>query len=340
MYEKIINEIKSNLGENKELNRNYLISQIDKYKNHPYSQEIIREISRMMWDYLDDVEKQEFIEINEKENPVRDILNEVIEYIQLEEFENALNMMNSFMVKFQRMFKDDKVSEYHFFENPLEEILFKKYIGTEKELRYIPDNQPYVDLYYIYGFLLFENNQLKEAEENLKTALEINPVDVNVILELCEIYKQDAGDEFFNKSCDALKYAYTPQNLAKYYRNLGYYYIEQNQMDAAIALYNYSLNYEVSLVAYTELQYISSKNINTEISAEKCLAILKEKNIQIGPNPFILKTLKTLTQEYEKNNYPNQALYFYNLLYQLTEDEKIARKISELEIMLNNSNII
>ena len=59
MYEEIIKEIKSNLGTNKDLNRQYLSSQIEIYKDHPYNKEIIREISRMMWDCLKENEKQE-----------------------------------------------------------------------------------------------------------------------------------------------------------------------------------------------------------------------------------------------------------------------------------------
>ena len=54
MYEEIIKEIKLNLGENKDLNRKYLASQMEKYKDHPYNVEITKEISRMMWDCLTD----------------------------------------------------------------------------------------------------------------------------------------------------------------------------------------------------------------------------------------------------------------------------------------------
>ena len=61
MYEDIIRNIKLNLGENNELNRKYLSSQIENYKDHPYNKEIIKEISRMMWDCLSDEEKKEFI---------------------------------------------------------------------------------------------------------------------------------------------------------------------------------------------------------------------------------------------------------------------------------------
>ena len=60
MYEDIINEIRLNLGENDDLNRRYLSGQIEKYKDHPYNKEIIKEISRMMWDCLSEDEKNEW----------------------------------------------------------------------------------------------------------------------------------------------------------------------------------------------------------------------------------------------------------------------------------------
>ena len=82
MYEEIIKRIKSNLGSNNDLNRQYLSDQMDVYKDHPYNKEIIREISRMMWDCLSEDEKQEFIDISARENPIMDILNDI--YYDLE----------------------------------------------------------------------------------------------------------------------------------------------------------------------------------------------------------------------------------------------------------------
>ena len=157
MYEEIIKEIKANLGENRDLNRQYLSSQIEVYKDHPYNKEIIKEISRMMWDCLSEDEKQEFIEISERENPIMDILNDIYYDIENGNYETPREELNAFMETFPEMFEDDKVSEYHYFTNPLEDLIFRKYIGAEKELRYIPDNQPLLDLYYVYRFLLLEN---------------------------------------------------------------------------------------------------------------------------------------------------------------------------------------
>ena len=338
MYEDIIKEIKANLGENKDLNRKFLSSQIDRYKDHPDNKEIIREISRMMWDCLSDDEKEEFIELSEKENPVMDILNEISKYIEKGDYKTALDKLKSFMNTFPGMFEDDKVSEYHSFTNPLEEIIFAKYIGAEKTMRYIPDDKPILDLYYIYGFLLFENQEFDEAEESLKKALKINPVSSRVILELSEIYKMHTYtfNKFIIYTSDALKYAYYPQDIARSYRNLGYYYVEENQLDVAAALYKYSMRFEMSIAAYSEIQYIQSKGQNTDLTLKECIEILESKNIQIGANPFVVESLEELSEEYEKNQLYNQSLYFYNLLYSISNDEKTFNKIKEIEKIINN----
>lgn len=340
MYDDIINEIKVNLGGNKDLDRKYLSGQIEKYKDHPYNKEILKEISRMMWDCLSDEEKLEFIEITNNENPVMDILNDVSYDVESGDYDAALEKLDKFMESFYPMFEDDRVSEYHFFTNPLEEILFYTYVGAEKEVRLIPDNQPLLDLYYIYGFLLLESQQLEKAEEYLKKAIKINPVSSRIILELCEIYKQHTYNynKYVTYTTEALKYAYYPQDLARCYRNLGSYYIEENQMETALALFKYSMEYDLSPFAYKDIIYIQSKN-ESDLSIEECKDIINSKNIQLGPNPLIVESLTELSNEYEENKLFAQAVYFYELLYTLTKDEKILEKINDCNNNLNNINI-
>ena len=70
MYKKVIEDIKRNLGPNNDLNRKYLISQIDIYKTHENSTEIVKEISRMIWECLTPEEQEEFVRIIEEENPI------------------------------------------------------------------------------------------------------------------------------------------------------------------------------------------------------------------------------------------------------------------------------
>ena len=337
MYEEIIKEIKSNLGENNELNRRYLTAQLDVYRDHPYNIEITREISRMIWDCLSQDEKEEFREITEKENKLMDILNEISSDIESGKYETALEKLDRFIENYPPMFEDDTVSEYHFFTNTLEEILFNEYIGAKKSIRYIPDNQPLLDLYYIYGFLLLENNQLDKSEIYLKKALRINPVSARIILELSEIYKIHTYtlNKFFIFTSNALKYAYYPNDIARCYRNLGHYYIEENQMETSLALFKYSMNYEMSPLAYVEINYIQSKNPDLKLTSRECEEIIKNKSIQLGANPFILETLEKLGREYEKNLLYKQAGYYYKLLYEITKDEKIIEKINFLKEKIN-----
>ena len=329
MYEEIIKEIKSNLGSNKDLNRQYLSDQIEIYKDHPYNKEIIKEISRMLWDCLSEDEKQEFIDISEKENPIMDILNDIYFDVENGNYETPLQKLDEFMETFPGMFEDDKVSEYHYFTNPLEEMIFRKYIGLKKELRYIPDNQPLLDLYYVYGFLLLESKQYEKAEEYLKKAIKINPVSARIILELTEIYKVHTYtfNEYVIRTSDALKYSYYPQDIARCYRNLGYYYVEENQMETALALYIYSMEYEASPLAYAEIKCIQSRE-DIKLTLNECIDIIKSKNIQLGVNPFILECLDELIDEYEKNNLTNQLLYFLELKFDITNDKKILEKIN------------
>ena len=336
MYEEIINEIKANLGENKELNKRYLSSQMEKYVDHPYNKEIIREISRMMWDCLTEEEQMEFAEISEKENPIMDILNDVSQDIEMGEFKTALEKLDKFIENYPAMFEDDKVSEYHFFTNPLEELLFYKYVGAEKIVRYIPDNKPVLDLYYIYGFLLLETNKYDKAEEYLKKAIKINPVSSRIILELCEIYKLHTYNynKYFMYATDALKYAYMPQDIARSYRSLGYYYIEENQFETAFALFRYSMEYELNPMAYSEINYIQNKDKSIDLSLDESMEIIKNKNIQLGANPFILETLDEFIREYEENKLYSQTLYFLELKYNLTNDEKLIEKIENLQELI------
>ena len=338
MYEEIIEEIKSNLGENNELNRKYLSDQIDIYKDHPYNKEIIKEISRLLWDCLSDDEKQEFIDMSEQENPIMDILNDIYYDVENGNYDIPLEKLNKFMETFTEMFEDDKVSEYHYFTNPMEDILFRKYIGSKKELRYIPENQPLLDLYYVYGFLLLENKEYDKSEYYLKKAIKINPVSARIILELTEIYKIHTYtlNEYYVRTCDALKFSYYPQDIARCYRNLGHYYIEEGQLETALAFYIYSMEYEPSPLAYTEIKFIQSKTDNMELSIEECVKIIDNKNIQIGPNPFILNTIDGFIEEYEKNKLYNQELYFLELKFDLENDQKTLDKINELNKLIGN----
>ena len=395
MTKEIINQIKRNLSGNPDLDRDYLVSQLDYYKNHESAYEIIKEISGLIWQSLDFYHEENNDE--SKKTNVSRILDEVIPLIENRDKKTALEKLDNFMshfedkyeteeihkesdfksnrsiteiqymryelnklsrspksynlnqkksnrvnwrkdVKINKMNKanDEEISvqkEYHSFLNPLEEILFYQYIGLEKELAYIPFNEPLFDLYYIYGTLLLENDDFAKAEEYLLKALRINPVSSKTILSLADIYKSKTRtyNRFFLYNVDALKFAYKNEDIARAYRNFGFFYVEENQLDIAAVFYDFSLNFDFNRQAFRELEYLKSRGINTEIDRKDAENVIESKKIQVGVNPFILDTLRIICADLENRKYYRGALYFYRILYDLTKDNHILGKINSIQ---------
>ena len=395
MTKEIINQIKRNLSGNPDLDRDYLVSQLDYYKNHESAYEIIKEISGLIWQSLD-FYHEENNEESKKTNVSR-ILDEVIPLIENRDKKTALEKLDNFMSHFEDKYENEEIhkesdfksnrsiteiqymryelnklsrspksynlnqkksnrvnwrkdvkinkmnkandeeisvqKEYHSFLNPLEEILFYQYIGLEKELAYIPFNEPLFDLYYIYGTLLLENDDFAKAEENLLKALRINPVSSKTILSLADIYRSKTRtyNRFFLYNVDALKFAYKNEDIARAYRNFGFFYVEENQLDIAAVFYDFSLNFDFNRQAFRELEYLKSRGINTEIDRKDAENVIESKKIQVGVNPFILDTLRIICADLENRKYYRGALYFYRILYDLTKDNHILGKINSIQ---------
>ena len=395
MTEEIINQIKRNLSGNPDLDRDYLVSQLDYYKNHESAYEIIKEISGLIWQSLDFYHEENNDE--SKKTNVSRILDEVIPLIENRDKKTALEKLDNFMSHFEDKYENEEIhkesdfksnrpiteiqymryelnklsrspksynlnqkksnrvnwrkdvkinkmnkandeeisvqKEYHSFLNPLEEILFYQYIGLEKELAYIPFNEPLFDLYYIYGTLLLENDDFAKAEEYLLKALRINPVSSKTILSLADIYKSKTRtyNRFFLYNVDALKFAYKNEDIARAYRNFGFFYVEENQLDIAAVFYDFSLNFDFNRQAFRELEYLKSRGINTEIDRKDAENIIESKKIQVGVNPFILDTLRIICADLENRKYYRGALYFYRILYDLTKDNHILGKINSIQ---------
>ena len=95
MTEEIISQIKRNLSGNPDLDRDYLVSQLDQYKNHESAYEIIKEISGLIWQSLDFYHEENDYESN-KTNVSR-ILDEVIPLIENRDKKTALEKLDNFM---------------------------------------------------------------------------------------------------------------------------------------------------------------------------------------------------------------------------------------------------
>jgi tetratricopeptide (TPR) repeat protein len=329
-FDKIMEGITLKLTGNCEEDIKFLMDECEKYKSHEYSKEITRAIGRIIYDILPDDKKGEMDQILNNHNlGIEKTMEEINFQVYKNNLDKALVLIESLIKNIEDMgwYLNDKESEYYCFNNLLEKIIYSEIFKPNKEVRQIPEN--YADIYFRYGNILFEVKRYDEAKTVLEKAISYNPINTVYLFELSEIYKLRKDWENYlkiNKNC--LKYAYTSKSLARCYRNFGYYYVEEEKYEIAIALFYLSLTYEQeSKIAQSELFYISNKTGLgiKHPDTDKIKKLLKENDIQFGANKLILNIAYSIVCEAQKNNRNEIAEFFYSIISDLTSDEEIKK---------------
>ena len=111
--------------------------------------------------------------------------------------------------------------------------------------------------YYALGVIEVENKNLSKAREYLRRAIEWNPVYVDAYFEYAETFKMAGNLEtFYTVTNNIYDKIFLPGHLARYYRNLGYYFIEKENYNLATCLFLHSLSFEETDMAKSEIMYI------------------------------------------------------------------------------------
>jgi len=334
-FEKIMEEIIQKLTGNKEEDVIFLMNECEKYKAHEYANEIISAIGRLIYDILPDDEKGKINQItNNQSIGLKKHLQEINFLVSQRNFDKALEIIESLIRKIEDTgwYLNDDKCEYYCFNHIFEEIIFQEIFKPEKEIKQIPEN--YAEVYFLYGNILFEIKRYDEAKIFLEKAISYNPVNTEYLFELGEVYKiKKDWNIYLRINRDCLKYAYSGKSIARCYRNYGYYFFEEEKYDTAIVFYFLSISFDKDdMVAHSELNFISNKT-GLEIKCpdpQSMINILKENDIQFGANDLILNIAYSIGLEAHKNNNYEMAEYFYNVVFDLTNDEEIKKLIDKL----------
>jgi tetratricopeptide (TPR) repeat protein len=198
---------------------------------------------------------------------------------------------------------------------------------------------PLSEVYYLYGAILVEQQEFEAAKGALKKALRWNPMSCRNSFEYAEIFKMtDDYEEFYKLTVDIFKISFNKKDIARCYRNLGFYFIEKNQYDEAAACYFMSTSFEPdSKQAMSELYYISTKTGKNlvEPSLREVQRYAEEYGFPIGADEDVVG----LSYAYGKNSFENGELdyasYFWRITYELTDDEEVGAKLKVVEESLN-----
>ncbi len=160
-----------------------------------------------------------------------------------------------------------------------------------------------------------------------------NPVDMESILGIISCCKQlgDVDGEYFYTN-ESYSYCCTRAELAAFYRNLGWYYLEKYKPDVAASCYTYSQFFEKTKQAENEIKFLEEalkrKFNNTEI--HEIQKIFKDNDIPTQASSVTLALLYKAGEEAESAGQTGQALDCYRMVFDLTQDEEVGNRISKL----------
>ena len=335
-FDEIMQEITGGLTGDTAKDFRYLQEQMEEYRNHELSREILRECGRRMYELLpDDLKKELDKNMDRDRKKLDDTLDRIRFHVYKKDFQKANSLTDKLVRKIESlpMFESDQISDYYTFHESFEEMLYRKLIGTEKELRRA--SIPYDEIYALQGSILIDLKDIKGAQNALARAFRWNPARAEILYEYAETCKL-AGDmeTFLRKTKKALKLSFRPQTVARGFRNLGYYFSEKELYEEAAACIYLSLPYDSeNTVAQSELYYISQKSGQklTPPTEDFLKSTAEKYGIETGPNPEILNLAYAAGSYYYTQKQWDAARYYLDILYSLTDDEDIRKMLEKIQ---------
>lgn len=222
-----------------------------------------------------------------------------------------------------KVVEDDEWT-YHSFNSYLQALIDWN-MNRPKKKNKLPDIN-YAEVYFYLGFINTELKNYEKSIEWLKKGLERNPVDILIMFELSAVHRMSGNIEKARAHIEKLHpYIMHHTHMAKFYRELGWYYAERRVFDVANALYSQSMIYQKTELAENELKYIAGQeNREYRLSTkEEIRELLPDYNIPLG---FSLNTINILYSDYKnmKEKHPDskEITTLARALYDMTLDKQ------------------
>lgn len=244
----------------------------------------------------EDLDEEEVIEeTNNDINDLEKLYNQGVLNVQLGQYDTASKDLKKYVKEVENLKKESQENWYTF-GNCVEFVMYVR--ENEEDSKNIIDVDYETSNAYLYLSMIdFENRNYDDAIKNINKSLKWNPNNINALFEKAENYKvKGEFKKYYSITLDLYDKIYNLKDLAHYYRNLGYYFIENEEWDLAKTLYLYSVRFENNNVALDELKYILAKSKDNTLPAKEDLEnILKENRIPTYISKNIIKYVKELT---------------------------------------------
>lgn len=279
----------------------------------------------------------------EVDDDINKKLNEASSYIfgKDKNFEKAKSILFD-IINEASSYDNDSETDYYNFNDVIDFVLYTRINKPSKNIKWI--GTPFSNAYNCLAYIYNEEKKYDEALKMVEKSIKWNPMSLYPLFEKCETYKMQKNWEEFKKTTESLyDKIYNASDLAHYYRNLGFYYIEMNDLNLAYALYSAAIKFEKNKSAYSEMLYINQKlnRDDYQMPSEEGLKLLNDNNIQFGIKQ---ENLNRLTEIYsnEKELMKNSKveMQLAERIYFLTKDRRFVPFVELIDKTTNCSIII
>ena len=325
-YDEIMRDIESGLSGDPVEDADYLREMAEVYREHEEADRIHRAIARLMYGLLPAEGKAKFAAAAEKDR--RDIM-ERIENVRFLMFrkkdDEALREMEELVEMAEHsLYADEDAALYFSFDEAFEEVLYIAVHQPAKEVRRAA--VPMSRIYGTYGILLVELGRVEEAQKALEKGLRWNPIDCEIRAEYAETFKmQKDYERYLDEVLKSFRYIFRPKYLARAFRDIGFYFIENKKYSEATFMYWLSMRYEPdSRTAQAELYYIEqiAEEEVKQLSVNEVRALSETYEFPLGADKLVLNLAYQMGKHRLETNQPG-AEYFLTIAYDFTHDEEI-----------------
>ena len=322
-YEQIIEEIKNNLTGDPAHDIPYLREQAEANKgNKP----LLREIGRLMYSALDDETREKFdnalkrdlAKLDEKLAAIRKKYSEGKVEEALADIEEPSKYCDS-------VFNDNTDGTYKYFYEPMEHVLYDHFFKPDRTVRDCPSFKP--ETYFMHGVILVELRRLEEARKVLEKAIAISPTHAQIRFEYAETFKMEGRlDEFLKETTETQKYCIRPTDLARFYRDMGFYFSEKEMWSEAATMYVISHQYDPESKAMAhEMMYIFTKSNGKAkpLNEKQPEKLGKKYGFEVGHHSAVPALACVVGQRCVESKMFDGAKYFMTIAYDLMKDERI-----------------
>ena len=234
--------------------------------------------------------------------------------------------------------KDEKGDIYMSLNHIMEYYLYEVYFEPDADVKTL--DIPIGEYYRTFGELCQSMGKYKAAKDAYMKALSWNPVDLDSYLGLAESYKyQNMMNRYLEVTRQAYRYCCTRATMARYYRNMAFYFLSNYKPEIARDAYQYANVYYHTDNADSELKYIENAiNEKTpDIDIRRIQKVFTEEGIEPGPDSKTIGIIYRVGELMMEDREYKLARDCFSICYDITREAGLEKILDELEKALKDN---